>query len=132
MDPEGIPGTGYRLSARLRTGEVTVWAEGVWAGEALPPRLVLGPAHPNPARDAVAVSFRLVGAAAAHRLQAEVVDAAGRRVCSLDGIETDGGGGGEVRWDGRDAAGRPVAAGLYWVRVRAGSLEGMARVIRLP
>ena len=62
MDPEGTPGAAYRLSAWLRTGDFTTWAEGVWAGESLPPRLVLGPAHPNPARGVVAVSFRLAGA----------------------------------------------------------------------
>ncbi len=51
-----------------------------------------------------------------------VLDAAGRLVRSLRG-------GDAVLWDGRDAAGRPVAAGTYFVR--SGARGGTARVVVL-
>jgi subtilisin family serine protease len=132
VDPEGVSGTRYRLWAVLRTGAVSVWAEAVWRGEILPPRLVLGSARPNPTRGAVSVPFRLEGTNPARPLTAEVVDASGRRVRSLGGVAVTANGTGMVSWDGRDAAGRPAVAGLYWVRVGSGSLEATARVIRLP
>ena len=55
-----------------------------------------------------------------------VHDVAGRRIrtLSLDGGET------RVTWDGRDGAGRPTAAGVYFVRL-AGTREATARVVRV-
>jgi flagellar hook assembly protein FlgD len=32
----------------------------------------------------------------------------------------------DLTWDGRDADGRATAAGLYWLRVRAGGAPGEA------
>jgi flagellar hook assembly protein FlgD len=37
-----------------------------------------------------------------------------------------------VTWDGRDAAGRRVAAGSYFIVVRTPSSSSVARVVRLP
>jgi endonuclease/exonuclease/phosphatase family metal-dependent hydrolase len=36
------------------------------------------------------------------------------------------------RWDGRDDAGRPVAAGLYFLRCRAGGITRVLRLLRSP
>ncbi|HET9941059.1 MAG TPA: FlgD immunoglobulin-like domain containing protein, partial [Candidatus Eisenbacteria bacterium] len=49
------------------------------------------------------------------RFAIEVFDVAGRRVRRLEG---DGGAATSIsiEWDGRDASGRPVASGRYWLR----------------
>jgi hypothetical protein len=65
---------------------------------------------PNPARGAVRFAFTTVAAA---RVRLEIVDALGRRVCALLDAELPGGTH-EATWDGRDALGRAVPAGLYY------------------
>jgi hypothetical protein len=73
-------------------------------------------AAPNPFRSGT--SFRVRGAPPG-RLEWEVIDVGGRRVRSAaDGsleaaVET-------IRWDGRDGGGRPVPAGVYFIRIRVG------------
>jgi len=68
---------------------------------------------PNPMRSRVEVRCELP---AAGRARAIVLDASGRVVRSLaDGIY--GPGPQRWTWDGTDEAGRPVAAGRYWVRI---------------
>ena len=47
-----------------------------------------------------------------------IYDVAGRRLRSTDRLTTAGGAG-EWIWDGRDAAGRSVPAGVYWIQLRA-------------
>ena len=61
---------------------------------------------PNPASGAAVV--RWSGAAGPVRL--EVLDARGRRVAGSAGAE------GQWNWSGRDAAGRALPAGIYFVR----------------
>jgi len=51
-------------------------------------------------------------------LRREVFDAAGRRVALLLDEERPAGPG-TLRWNGRDAAGRSVASGVYHARLRA-------------
>jgi hypothetical protein len=75
---------------------------------------------PNPFRAATTVRFRLPAAA---RATVDVFDVAGRRVRRLADGPREAGVHEEV-WDGRDAAGRPAAGGVYLVVIRA---EGEAR-----
>jgi hypothetical protein len=42
------------------------------------------------------------------------------------------GGRGTEEWDGRDESGRLVPAGLYFARLRGGSLHSQARIVLLP
>ncbi len=70
--------------------------------------------YPNPFVEGVVVRFEADGASGV-----EVYDVLGRRVRTLP-VEEARAGRQEVRWDGLDAAGRPVAPGLYVVRVQAG------------
>jgi flagellar hook assembly protein FlgD len=50
----------------------------------------------------------------AQRVQLTVYDLLGRPVCNLfEGNSPSGVH--ELTWDGRDGAGRPVAAGVYWI-----------------
>ncbi len=102
------------LYARLRTSAATaVAAAGIVAG---------GPAlrvAPNPTAGPLRI---LRPAGASDRGDVLVLDAAGRLVRSLRGGDV-------IAWDGRDAAGRPVAAGAYFVR--DGNRGGAARVVVL-
>lgn len=72
--------------------------------------------HPNPSRQGMRVVFR---APSLGPVRLEVIDAAGRRVSTLvsgtlpRGVY-------ERAWDGRDAQGRDVPAGVYLMRLSAG------------
>jgi hypothetical protein len=86
------------------------------------------PAAPNPFHDATAIRFEL---GAARRAALSVYDARGRRVHVI----TQGWlarGGHDARWDGKDAAGHTVAAGVYFVRLESqGRTLDAQRIVRL-
>jgi hypothetical protein len=89
------------------------------------PALSLLDAAPNPFDAETLVRWRL---ALGTRVRVDVFDVAGRRVTTLlDGARSAGPG--QVRWTGRDAAGAPVAAGVYFVRVRAAGETQARRVV---
>jgi hypothetical protein len=59
-----------------------------------------------------------------------VWDARGRLVATL----ADGAAPGvrfTLRWDGRDARGRPVASGVYWITVESGGERVATRVVHV-
>jgi hypothetical protein len=74
----------------------------------------VGPAFPNPSRDEVRFGLRASGI---ENLRAEIFDLQGRRVVRLNQR-------GEIAphrlltWDGHDASGRPVPAGVYFLRLQ--------------
>ncbi|GJM43793.1 MAG: hypothetical protein DHS20C21_06350 [Gemmatimonadota bacterium] len=86
--------------------------------------LQLEAAQPNPFRAATTVRFSLRREAP---VSLTVHDASGRLIQTLvSGARPSGTG--EATWDGRDAAGRPVAAGVYFVRLVSGSLRESTKV----
>ncbi|HMB68114.1 MAG TPA: FlgD immunoglobulin-like domain containing protein, partial [bacterium] len=82
-------------------------------GTALAAEPVLRQNVPNPFRSATSVSFALPVAA---DVQLEVFDVAGRRVTELVSGRVEAGEH-TVSWNGRNSAGRQVAAGVYLVRL---------------
>jgi hypothetical protein len=85
--------------------------------------LALGPARPNPSGGAVRWWFVLPRGG---RATLAVHDAGGRRVATpLDRALSAGPH--EAAWDGRDASGRQVPAGIYFARLVAGGLRAPAR-----
>jgi hypothetical protein len=80
---------------------------------------------PNPARGHVSIRFT---AAVGEMWRATVVDAAGRKVRPLG---SGSGSPGTLRWDARDAQGRTVPAGVYWVRVTVGDRDATRRLVLL-
>jgi hypothetical protein len=88
----------------------------------------LGPAVPNPFRGATSLEWATLRAGDARLV---VVDAAGRRVRSLAGGPA-GRGTHRAVWDGADDAGRPVAGGVYFVRLEAeGQRAATSKVVRV-
>jgi glycosidase len=84
-------------------------------------------AAPNPFRDSASFRFSLPHA---DRVRVEVLDVAGRRVRALGTRFLDAGPH-ALAWDGRDDGGRPVDAGLYFVRLVATGWESRGRLVRL-
>jgi flagellar hook assembly protein FlgD len=96
-------------------------------GDVGPAGLRLGPARPNPARGAVSVAFELP---AAGRARLELYDVRGRLVRTLvDGARAAGAQ--VARWDGRDAAGAPAPAGVYFLRLEAAGATRSGRIALL-
>ncbi|MFI5371526.1 MAG: M1 family aminopeptidase, partial [Candidatus Eisenbacteria bacterium] len=92
------------------------------------PALALSTPRPNPFSGGTTTRLTLGMAA---RVDAEVLDASGRRVRVIaSGVFASGEH--ALAWDGRDAAGRLVPAGVYWLRVRAGGDEVVRKMVRLP
>jgi hypothetical protein len=67
---------------------------------------------------------------AATKPELDLFDVAGRRLRSLR-APVDGGGHGAVHWDGRDAHGRVVGPGVYFVRLRAGEQVATRKIVRV-
>lgn len=82
---------------------------------------------PNPSTGRATLTFSLAVPA---RTEAAVFDVRGRRVRSLT-TGTVPAGEGTVVWDGRDDAGAPVRAGVYWVRLTSGEAAIAQRVVRV-
>lgn len=83
---------------------------------------------PNPAANSVQLRLDMSRAAAG---DISAFDSAGRLVRHIYSGSLEAGARSWV-WDGRDAAGRVVPAGLYWIRVHAaGETEG-AKVVWIP
>ena len=94
-------------------------------------RTFLAPAMPNPASSRTQFDF-VIGASDAAGgpipVSLTLHDVQGRAIRSLyEGLH--GAGRYATQWDTRDEGGRPVAAGLYYVRFRAGDVTGQEKVL---
>ena len=136
------PGRGERNATALHPGDtvslpdgaasVTVTGEGLVllqetalaenAQAAVPERVSLS-VFPNPFRSATSLAVR-TGAASA---VISIFDALGRQVARFADVTP----GTSVRWNGRDAAGRVLPAGVYLVRLKDGRSVATARVLLL-
>ena len=115
------PGMAIRVTTNPPVPRVGV-AEG--GSASLPSRVELHGCAPNPFRRGALVSFALPREGAA---TLSVFDAAGRRVARLVSGRVKAGRH-SVRWDGTDGGGRPVASGVYLLRLEAGG-AGISRKI---
>ena len=83
--------------------------------------------RPNPTRGGTTLAFPLDRSA---RVTVSIHDAAGRVVRRLhDGALAAGRN--ELAWDGRNAGGAPIAAGVYYVRIVTGSSTRVGRIVVL-
>jgi len=118
------------------SGEMTPAGMGEAPAPSAPARLMVGPAWPNPFNSAGTIPFVVPGSAAgsipgagmaAVGTRLQIVDVTGRKVRTLvEGPVAPGSH--QVHWDGRDAAGRPVASGIYFLRLSAGEAEVSNRI----
>jgi hypothetical protein len=84
-------------------------------------------AAPNPFASSAAIRWTLPQDA---EVTLAIYDAAGRRVRTMaHGFLTAGVH--SLMWDGRDDRGNPAKAGVYWMRLNAGSQEVKSSVVRL-
>jgi hypothetical protein len=88
--------------------------------------LELAPGWPNPASRVMNFELRLPAPEAVH---AEIVDVAGRRVSLPLKEAVMSSGIHRFQWDGRSISGEPVASGVYFLRVRAGSEAVVQRIV---
>ena len=143
------PGRGYHVRARFVTrspffprsrwitpeahtsGDLDVWTAGAVV-DAGPPAFT-GPGlraiSPNPALvgESSRVSF---APAQAGRVRLDVYDVRGALVRRLLDAERPAEAS-SVAWDGRDAAGRAVPAGVYFIELRSAGRSDRAKVVRL-
>jgi hypothetical protein len=88
-------------------------------------RALLGPSSPNPFRGATEIAFTLP---ATGPTRLAVFDLAGRRAVILVDAVRDAGTH-TLRWDGRDAHGAPLSAGVYLLRLEFGGNVEARRVV---
>jgi hypothetical protein len=91
-----------------------------------PRRMSFRTPWPNPATGAVRLILDLPAGAA---VSIDVQDLQGRRVRGLYRGDAPAGPL-ALDWDGRDASGREVPAGLYFVRATTGADQAVARLVR--
>jgi hypothetical protein len=97
-------------------------------GHVVPKVLAFYPPRPNPVASDVQIGFDLPAPAAA---SLGIFDLAGRRVATLVSGTLDADHY-SVRWDGRDAGGSRVPAGLYFARFVTPGMSRVARLVLLP
>jgi hypothetical protein len=84
--------------------------------------------NPNPGRGPVSIDFAM---RAAGKASFRIFDMAGRTVGTIQGQRWEPGRW-TVRWDGRDASGRPASTGLYFVQMNVDDRRvGIGRVTLL-
>ena len=88
--------------------------------------LQLAPPWPNPATKTMSFEFRTPGVA---ETRAEIVDVAGRRVSEPLKGQLLPGGAHRFQWDGRDASGARLAAGVYLIRITSGAATAVQRIV---
>jgi hypothetical protein len=87
--------------------------------------VVMAPPRPNPSADSVTLAFTAPGRSG---VAIRIFDVNGRLVRALRCVsEADGTG--RAVWDGADAAGNLVGAGVYFATVEAGSATGAAKLV---
>ena len=120
-------GDGSLIEAALDDLRVIDFTAVLAAGPATAAALELAPPAPNPFGAATRIRFALP---AAGRAAVRVFDVHGRLVRTLaDG--PFGAGRHELEWNGRDAAGRNVRAGVFFVRLNSASGGAVRRVAKL-
>lgn len=84
--------------------------------------------HPNPFNPRTTIAYNLP-----ERLTVSlaIYDVAGRLVRTLVSRETQDTGRHEAVWDGKDAAGREAAAGVYFYNLSAGNIDMVRRMVLL-
>jgi len=134
-DLAALPAGDYSVRVTAESGYegsagATAQGRFAWNGSSLAAldRATLLGGQPNPFRASTTVGFALPHAAPAHSLA--VYDISGRLVRDLSSGPVSGGSH-AVTWNGRDDAGRDVAAGIYFVQLSVGKFVDTRKVVHL-
>ena len=115
----------YLVAAQPSGGITAVREEGNQS--AAPRAFALEPNYPNPFNSSTTIGYRLEEPG---RVHLEVFDVQGQRVKTLaEGYA--GPGVYQVEWDGADASGKPVATGVYLVRLQKGTASLVHKMLLL-
>ncbi len=127
FDSPAVPGWNEIDAVGIGTQTCTASLVSVPGSPASPLVSGIDRVHPNPF-----VAFTSIRCVLARpgTVQADVYDVMGHRVAPLANHYMLAGTH-ELRWDGRDAAGRDMASGIYYVRVRGAGVDGSTRVVKL-
>ena len=107
------------------TGSFSLSPTGLHTASSLPERFSLGQNYPNPFNPSTIIPYQLPVPA---RVRLEVFNLLGQRIATLvDGDQPAGFH--SARWDGTDAAGRAVGAGVYLYRLQSGSMVATQRMV---
>ncbi len=119
---------GATFSLRHELNRVVLVTDSVTGPSAVPTSpngFALEDAFPNPFNPSTTISFHLPES---RRVTLTIHDAAGRLVRTLLHGELSPQGRRQIQWDGRDLTQRPVAAGVYFIRLEAGSHHATRRM----
>jgi len=83
--------------------------------------------YPNPFNAETTIKYKLPEAS---KVTLSIYNLFGQKVITLTDEEKDGGFH-QVRWDGKDSLGRPVASGVYVYQIRAGNFVMMRKLLLL-
>ncbi len=119
----GIPPMGQAVAA---PAIVDVWRDPTAIDESRGVAPWLTIVGPNPCSTGTRFRLRLGDATVA--VQATIYDTAGHRVADL--AAGNAAGDLDLRWDGRDRAGRRVGGGVYLLRVEAGDQVAVRKLVR--
>ena len=134
---EPVPGSAGNASVTLADAGSATWAGLTAPTLTTVPTVEAGapgiaapsvfPARPNPFVSDTEIAYSLPTAS---RASLRVYDVRGRLVRVLADAALPAGVH-RARWDGRDASGRTVSAGIYFVKLNAGAFERAERLLRL-
>ena len=115
----------HLVAAQPAGGITAVREEGGQGGA--PREFALDPNYPNPFNSSTTIRYRL---AEPGRVRLEIFDVQGRKVKTLADSYA-GQGIYQVEWDGMDASGKPVATGVYLVRLQKGTASLVHKMLLL-
>ena len=122
----------YRLDAFFPDGSSRNAAEGVVF---IPSNSALGRPYPNPYRprngQALYIPYRVLSVDGGRSLVLRVFEMSGRLVRTISATTAPGGGFGSMTWDGRDGRGRPLADGVYFLKLVGPGIDDARRLILL-
>ena len=115
----------YLVAAQSSGGVTAVQEEGDQSGA--PQKFALDLNYPNPFNSSTTIRYRIEEPG---RVRLEIFDVQGKKVKTLaDGYT--GLGVYQVEWDGADASGKPVATGVYIVRLQKGTASLFHKMLLL-
>ncbi|HEY5134116.1 MAG TPA: M20/M25/M40 family metallo-hydrolase [Candidatus Krumholzibacteriaceae bacterium] len=116
----------FEVCTKAALGAVARLA-GLMPSEIVPKRVALYQNYPNPFNAVTTVSFALPEAS---NVEVAVYDISGRRVALIERGREEAG---VVNrsWNGKDDRGRPLASGVYFLRLRAETSEAVRKIVIL-